>query len=276
MGNEIQCETHGECEETFVCSHLVGGAAGLGFNRDEPSEEDAFPDVWCDDCELIRAACDGWNEESEKLVEFLCSCSGCYERARIRNTHTAVKLDDLAEMRWKCGSCEEWHTGACLDFSYDSPYYWTHEHEKASGGDAALAGSSEEQPATFLGEDFCAIEDQDFFVRGNIHLPIIGSADTFRWGVWGSLSRENFETLLRMVDDAKRVELPPMFSWLSTQIDGYPDTLSLKMYAHIQEPDWRPTFELERTDHPLSQEYHNGITAERVKEIMMSRLPGNE
>jgi len=126
-------------------------------------------------------------------------------------------------------------------------------------------------------------------VRGNIHLPIIGIADTFRWGVWGSISRENFETLLRMVDDAKRVELhpvatargsdkwlPPMFSWLSTQIDGYPDTLSLKMYAHIQEPDWRPKFELERTDHPLSQEYHNGITAERVREIMMSRLPGNE
>lgn len=129
-----------------------------------------------------------------------------------------------------------------------------------------------------LPQSFCgrAIEDHDFFVRGLIHLPIIGSAETFRWGVWGSLSRENFETLLRMDDDPKRVELPPMFSWLSTQIDGYPDTLSLKMYAHIQEPSWRPNFELERTDHPLSQEYHNGITAERVKEIMMSRLPGNE
>ncbi len=63
-----------------------------------------------------------------------------------------------------------------------------------------------------------------------------------------------------------------MFSWLSTQIEGYPDTLNLKMYAHIQETGWRPTFELERTDHPLSQEYYRGITAERVKEIMMSRL----
>ena len=117
---------------------------------------------------------------------------------------------------------------------------------------------------------------RDFFVRGLINLPIIGSAETFRWGVWGSLSRENFETLLRMVEDPKRDELPPMFSWLSTQIDGYPDTLSLKMYAHIQQPGWRPTFELEQTDHLLSREYHHGITAERVKEIMISRLQGNE
>jgi hypothetical protein len=44
------------------------------------------------------------------------------------------------------------------------------------------------------------------------------------------------------------------------------------MYAHIQEPTQRPTFELEPTDHPLSQEHHHGITAARVKEIMTRRL----
>jgi hypothetical protein len=58
------------------------------------------------------------------------------------------------------------------------------------------------------------------------------------------------------------------------QIDGYPDTLSLKMYAQIQESGSRPIFELEPTDHPLSQEHQHGITAERVREIMASRLKG--
>jgi hypothetical protein len=67
-----------------------------------------------------------------------------------------------------------------------------------------------------------------------------------------------------------------MFSWLSTQIPEYPDTLSLKMYAHIQEPGIRPNFRLEQTDHPLSLEYHEGITAGRVKEIMIKRLGGNK
>jgi hypothetical protein len=109
-----------------------------------------------------------------------------------------------------------------------------------------------------------------------IHLPIIGTVVTFRWGVWGSLSRENFETALEMNDDPKRVELPPMFSWLSTQIPEYPDTLSVKMYSHIEKVNWRPNFELEPSDHPLSREYHYGITAERVKEIMMARLRETE
>jgi hypothetical protein len=78
--------------------------------------------------------------------------------------------------------------------------------------------------------------------------------------------------LVSQYDDPKRVELEPMFSWLSNDIDEYDDTLNLKMYAHIREPGERPIFELEPTDHQLSQEYHHGITPERVKEIMMRRL----
>lgn len=63
-----------------------------------------------------------------------------------------------------------------------------------------------------------------------------------------------------------------MFSWLSTQLPEYPETLNLKMYAHIQEPDCCPYFRLELADHPLSQEYDKGIIPERVKEIMLARL----
>ena len=275
MADTIQCGTHGEAQQAFVCSHLVGNPAGLGFHRDETTENNPFPDAWCDDCELIRTAHGDWNEEAEKLIKVVLLCSGCYERARIRNTRTAVTLDDLADLRWKCGSCDEWHTGPCLDFSDDSPAYWSKENDKANRL-ASLLPSWGKRRKTFLNEDYCAIDDNDFFVRGIIHLPIIGTAETFRWCVWGSLSRANFETLQKMDGDPKRTELPAMFSWLSTQLSEYPDTINLKMFAHVQKPDWRPHFELDVCDHPLAQEYHKGITPERVKEIMMVRLRGNE
>jgi hypothetical protein len=106
-----------------------------------------------------------------------------------------------------------------------------------------------------------------------IHLPILGTGESFRWGVWGSLSRANFDLLRKGDHDGNRAELEPMFSWLSTRLPDYPDTLNLKMYAHIQEPGQRPHFRLEGADHPLAQEYHHGISPERVKEIMRSRLP---
>ena len=276
MEKRIQCGTHGEREAAFVCSHLLGSSAGLGFNRDDPTTEKPFPDAWCDNCELIRAAHDGWNDESEKLAKISLLCSGCYERARIRNTRTSITLNDLADLRWKCGSCQDWHTGPCLDFGHDSPYYWRKEHGELNRLAGLLPRWSMNHGKTFLNEDFCAIDDEDFFVRGLIQLPILGTAETFCWGVWGSLSRENFNNLLKNDNDPKRVELPPMFSWLSSQISEYPDTLNLKMYAHIRKPGWRPIFELEPSSHPLSQEFHTGISVERVKEVMLGRLQANQ
>lgn len=273
MGNKVQCTTHGECEETFVCSHLAEGAAASGFNRDNPSEENPFPDAWCDDCDVIFEAHNGWNDETEKLVSIRLLCSGCYERARIRNTRTDVTFEDLVNLRWKCHNCEEWHTGPCLDFSYDAPIYWSDEDQKTN--QANLRGV-EQLPKTYLDEDLCIINGEDFFVRGILHLPIIGTAETLRWGIWGSLSKENFQKLISVFEEPERVELPPMFSWLSNKIDEYTDTLNLKMYAHIREPGERPIFELEPTDHPLSQEFHKGISPERVKEIMTRRLRGSE
>lgn len=272
MEKKVQCATHGESQEAFVCNHLLGGIAGLGFNRDEPSTDSPFPDAWCDNCELIRAVHGGWNDQSQNLAKISLLCAGCYERARIRNTRTSITLDDLADLRWKCGTCDEWHTGPCLDFGYESPHYWCKEHEEANHRAALLPSWSENRGETFLDDDYCAINNEDFFVRGLIELPIIGTAQTFCWGVWGSVSRENFETLIKSGEDINRVELPEMFSWLSTQIPEYPDTLNLKMYARVQEPGRRPTFEVERSDHLLSQEYHNGITPGRVKEIMTRRL----
>jgi hypothetical protein len=275
-GGKDSVQEHGECQQTFVCTHLLGETAGLGFNRNEPAGDNLFPDAWCDDCETIRLAHNGWTDESQALAEISLLCSGCYERARIRNTRPSITFDDLARLRWKCQTCEEWHTGPCLDFGFHEPYYWTEENEKANRRASGSPGRNKSrQRRTFLNEDYCAIDGNDFFVRGIIHLPIIGTAETFRWGVWGSLGRENFETLLKVDAGPKRIELPAMFSWLSTQIPEYPDTLNLKMYAHIQELDWRPHFELERTNHPLSREYHEGITPERVRKIMRRRLRGN-
>lgn len=258
MSEKVHCDTHGESEKAYVCSHLLGEATGLGFNRGDPTADNPFPDAWCDNCEIIRAAHDGWNDGSEKLTSISLLCSGCYERARIRNERPTVTLADLASLRWKCSDCDEWHNGPCLDFGFSAPAYWH--------GD--LVG----QEGSFLNADICVVENRNFFVRGLIHLPILGTGESFRWGVWGSLSHDNFKKITEKWDDADRSDLPPMFSWLSTQLPEYPDTRNLEMYAHIQECGERPHFRLERCDHPLAVEYHQGITPERVRDLMRKLL----
>ncbi len=276
MPDTVQCKVHGETPQSYVCAHLTGETFGIGFNREEPSEENPFPDAWCDVCEVIRAEHDGWDKVPEELCKIVLLCSGCYERACIRNTRPSITFDDLANLRWKCGSCDNWHSGVCLDFGWSQPHYWSKSLDKGSRWADPAPGSPPALNPTFLDADYCSIEGTYFFVRGVINLPIIGAAESLRLGVWGSLSRENFVKLISMEGDPKQAELPPMFSWLSSRISEYPDTLSLKMYAHIQEKGTRPHFRLERCDHPLAVEYHHGISPERVKEIMLRRLPSVE
>lgn len=276
MPDTLQCDIHGETAKTYVCVHLTGETSGVGFNRDDPSEENPHPDAWCDVCEVIRAGHGGWEHVPEERCKIVLLCSECYERARIRNTRPSVTFEDIAKLRWKCGGCDQWHVGACLDFGFSEPYYWSDTFDKGRRWSDDPPGSPPKLNNTFLDPDYCSIKGEHFFVRGVIHLPILGAAESFCWGVWGSLSRENFEKLISMDGDPKQVELPPMFSWLSSRISDYPDTLNLKMYAHIQEKGFRPHFRLERSDHPLALEYHHGIGPERVKEIMLRRLPAVE
>ena len=209
----------------------------------------------------------------EELCKIVLLCSGCYERSCIRNTRPSITFEELSTLRWKCASCDDWHTGPCLDFGFSEPYYWNNNHERASRWTNLIPRGLKKPSKTFLDSDYCSIDDESFFVRG-----VNSSADYRRSGFlllgrMGIPKPCDFEALLRADDDDERVDLPPMFSWLSSQIPEYPDTLGLKMYAHIQELGSRPHFRLERGDHPLCVEYHHGITPERVREIMLRRLP---
>jgi hypothetical protein len=59
--------------------------------------------------------------------------------------------------------------------------------------------------------DICSTEDEDFFIRGIILMPIRDPTDAFGLGVWVSQKRENFQTYLKNFDTP---ETGPFFGWL--------------------------------------------------------------
>jgi hypothetical protein len=117
--------------------------------------------------------------------------------------------------------------------------------------------------------DICSIDDEDFFVRGVILIPIKNSKDSFGLGVWVSQKRENFKTYLANFDSA---EIGPFFGWLCNRIPFYDeDTLALKTMAHFQGNNQRPLIKLEPSEHPLYMDYAEGVTLDRAWAIMHSR-----
>ncbi|MEV0676127.1 DUF2199 domain-containing protein [Actinosynnema sp. NPDC050436] len=153
-----------------------------------------------------------------------------------------------------CSCCGRHHDELPFSYGTPAPAFW---HE----GLAADAGSA-------LAAEQCVIGGEHFFVRARVVLPVVDADEDFEWGVWVSLSKAHFARASKLWVDPARVDEPPYFGWLSTELPVYePTTLNLKTEVHSQPIGTRPTVELEPTDHPLAVEQRTGITLDRVRAI---------
>lgn len=157
-----------------------------------------------------------------------------------------------------CRTCGEWHKGLPFDYGYAAPHYWSNDLK--------------DDPDSFLQQDFCVIKKVYFFVRGIVEIPVLESDITFRYGVWASLSKSNFDRIVELWRDERLLNEPPYFGWLSNSIDLYPETLNLKTNVASKSVKDRPYITLQATDHPLSIEQRSGITIDRVHEFAERRM----
>ena len=121
-------------------------------------------------------------------------------------------------------------------------------------------------------EGQCIVDDEHFFVREHIEIPIHESEEVFIWSVWVSLSEPSFEKMSKSWEQIGRENNEPYFGWLMSSLPGYPETLYLKTSVQEQPVGKVPIITLEPTEHPLSVEQHQGITMSRVQEIVHEAL----
>ena len=71
--------------------------------------------------------------------------------------------------RFKCSSCDEWHEGMPA-FAAAAPHYF-------------YSIPPEERDARCdLTPDTCIVDDEFFFVRGSLDIPVAGADEPFSWG----------------------------------------------------------------------------------------------
>src|SRR5713101_4148618 len=83
-------------------------------------------------------------------------------------------------MGYLCRCCGERHDDMPLSYGTDTPAYW----------DPSFASDK----SSMLGQEQCIIKRQYFFIRGRLVIPVFDAPAgvEFDWGVWVSLSPENF------------------------------------------------------------------------------------
>ena len=163
---------------------------------------------------------------------------------------------------YHCRSCGKVHADLPMHYGAAAPALWYMIPEK------------ERKKRCLLSADQCVIDDEHFFIVGNLEISVVGVDERFSWDAWVSLSRKSFERVCELWETPGRESESPYFGWLSTSLPGYPETLNLKTKVHTRELGRRPYIELEPTDHPLAIAQRQGITLARVQEIAELVLHG--
>ena len=158
-------------------------------------------------------------------------------------------------MTYRCSICGKTHEGLPdLGFRWPDPYFGVPESER----EARIKATT----------DVCAIDDEDFFIRGVIQIPIKGQNESFGLGVWVSQKRENYQTYLDNFDTA---DIGPFFGWLCNRIAFYEvNTWAHPTTAHFQGKGLRPLIRPEPSTHPLFKDFSDGVTMDRAWSIVHS------
>ncbi len=123
-----------------------------------------------------------------------------------------------------------------------------------------------------LSSDQCIIDDEHFFLLGQLHIPVLNSDQPFTWLTWVSVSEASFCRASDLWHTKGRESEPPYFAWVQSALPYLPGTLNLKAALRTQPLGERPLVQLEPSEHPLALEQHNGITMARVQEIVERSL----
>lgn len=131
---------------------------------------------------------------------------------------------------------------------------------------------AERKERVFLTEDTCVIDDERFFVRGCLEIPVHGACEPFIWGVWVAVSEDAFYEFQDLLGVDARSQHGPFEGQLCSPPRPYPDSTNLRAVVRLRDHGIRPLVEVEAASHPLALEQRNGISQERLAEITQLML----
>jgi hypothetical protein len=157
---------------------------------------------------------------------------------------------------FKCATCGKVHQNLPRSFVADFPDVY-----------ANMKPEERDVRAT-IGSDQCTVDQQWFFIRGCLEIPVLGSPEPFVWGLWASVREQVFDEISESWEENGREKIRgPFKGRLANSLSVYAETLNLKVKILIQPVATRPLFKVEQLEHPLAAEQQTGISEERTREI---------
>jgi hypothetical protein len=86
-------------------------------------------------------------------------------------------------MSFVCHTCGESHEGIPLSFAADFPDQY------------ANMSSDDRDNRCIIASDRCVIDQQTFFTRGCLEIPVLDNGQVFLWGLWASVWEKDYDEI---------------------------------------------------------------------------------
>ncbi|MBL7817016.1 MAG: DUF2199 domain-containing protein [Saprospiraceae bacterium] len=172
-----------------------------------------------------------------------------------------MKLTSLPEeshhtTAYKCPCCGQTYDELPLCFGSDKPDYYY------------AIPTDEREKRIELKESLCVVDEEHFFHRCRLIIPIIDYPEDLIFNVWASISEDNFWIRMDLWGNPNRTQQNPYFGWLQTLVPTYGETLNIKTLAFEQEVGHIPHIKVVEENHALTIDQEKGITYEKALDIV--------
>jgi hypothetical protein len=148
-----------------------------------------------------------------------------------------------------------------MAFHIEAPDAWSQELEWVKG--------------CGLGSDDCVIHYEQVFLRGILCVPVAELEEPFEFGVWVSLTDEDYERVADAWDTPGRESMPPVQGLLANNIWVFAEpTLGQRVLLHMRPVGLRPHIEMVDDGHPLAVEQREGLSHDALVQRVAQLLHG--
>ena len=163
-----------------------------------------------------------------------------------------------------CAVCGTRHDEELLELSYKRP-------------DPVVELSQEERMLdVFENDDVCVVNDDRYFLRVTLPIPVNGRTEGYQIGVWVEVSRDEFQRVGDLWSEPGQAAEPPMKATLANEIRHHAGSFGLPVLLQLTGPKTRPQVFVVDATHPLGVEQRRGITPHRASEYSVGLRPAPE
>jgi hypothetical protein len=165
---------------------------------------------------------------------------------------------------WTCSVCGELHEEAMRDVRLGLP------------DPVFTLDESQREQQTRRSDDACVFVDEaqavHHFVRGVLHLPVTGTDEDFRFGVWVEVDGADYDRLGRLWDDSDGSTSRPFFGTLANELAPYETAAGLPVAVQLRDVHVLPGVIVLDAEHALGRDQRIGISeahANRLAETVL-------